>query len=79
MSDLTKKEFEQYDDNGQVIVKGTIEGVSELPFWGHDLKLKAVKALLETVDRKDFFEDGKEDVFFKEIEEIEELINAIKY
>lgn len=76
MSEETLLSMEAIDENG-VKVKVTIEGKTEMPFWKHDLKLQAVKHLLETVDSKDFYEADKHMEFHQEIEEIKELLDAI--
>jgi hypothetical protein len=34
----------------------TIKGCSDMPFWKHDLKFKAILCLLDSIDRKHFFE-----------------------
>ncbi|WP_370225356.1 hypothetical protein [Cytobacillus sp.] len=63
--------------NGQS-VKVTIEGTTETPFWKPDLKMEVVKDLLETADKEEFFEDGIEEEFHLHIQEIRELLDAIK-
>lgn len=59
-------------------IKISIEGYSDMPFWNHDLKIKAAMALLNMVDRKDFAEYNKDEEFFKYIKELRELIDAIE-
>jgi len=58
-------------------IKISIEGLSDMPFWNHDLKLKAVKVLLSTVDIKDYFEENKEQELEADLVEIQELLSAI--
>lgn len=65
------------DDNGKVI-KVSVEGETDMPFWKHDLKLEAVIALLESVDMKDFHEDNKYEEFNRYMSEIQELLDAVK-
>lgn len=77
MAELTKSTLESYDENGRVL-KVTLEGETDMPFWEHDLKLEAVKALLDTVDGKDFYEDGKHEEFHKHLDEIQEILNALR-
>lgn len=40
-------------------LKVTIEGESDMPFWNHDLKVKAIIALLGSIDIKHYHEDNK--------------------
>lgn len=56
--------------------KGMIEGYSNMTFWNHDLKLKAVLALLDSVDSKDFFDSPN----YNELDDYtKEIIKAIEY
>lgn len=56
--------------------KGMIEGYSNMPFWNHDLKLKAVLALLDSVDSKDFFDSPN----YNELDDYtKEIIKAIEF
>jgi len=76
MSQDTLLSMESTEENG-VKLKVTIEGKTDMPFWKHDLKLKAIKKLLVTVDKKDFYEADKDMDFYELIEEIKDLLNAI--
>lgn len=76
MNQDTVLSMESIDEQG-VELKVTIEGKTDMPFWKHDLKLKVVKSLLETIDKKDFYEADKDMEFYQEIEEIKELLDAI--
>lgn len=58
-------------------LKVDIQGQTDMPFWKHDLKLEAIKELLETIDKKDFYEANKHEKFQKHMEEVQELLNAI--
>jgi len=40
-------------------LKITIEGDSEMPFWNHDLKVKAAISLINSIDVKHYYEDNK--------------------
>lgn len=40
-------------------LKITIEGESEMPFWNHDLKVKAIISLINSIDIKHYYEDNK--------------------
>lgn len=48
-------------ETGLTDLKVTIEGESNMPFWNHDLKVKAILALLESIDIKDYYENDKVD------------------
>lgn len=76
MSQETVVEMESRDEQGNAL-KVKIEGKTEMPFWKHDLKLEAVKALLETVDKKDFYEADKQEEFHKLIEDIQKTLDFI--
>lgn len=77
MAEKTNLTLESYDENG-VALKVAVEGESNMPFWKHDLKLDAVIALLESVDMKDFHEDNKYEEFNQYMNEIQELLDAVK-
>lgn len=79
MGEKTKFTLESRNtSNGELEVGVTVEGETEMPFWNHDLKIRAAIALLESVDYKDFAEDSKEREFEKYLQELEETINAIR-
>jgi len=48
----------------------TIEGDSNMDFWNHDLKAKAILALLKTIDIKHYDELNLTDEAYKTAEEI---------
>jgi hypothetical protein len=77
---LEKFRIEQmsFDNNEDGNIKIQVEGYTKMPFWKHDLKLKAIIALLETVDMKDYAEDGNIEELEQELNKIEDLIKAIK-
>lgn len=60
---------------GQTDIKVTIEGDSEMPFWNHDLKVKAILALLNSIDIKHYYEDNIQD---KGFESAKEIINSTR-
>lgn len=57
-------------------LKLTIEGESNMPFWNHDLKVKAILALLNTIDIKHYHEDDKVDEAHESYREIIETTKA---
>ncbi|MFL9651890.1 hypothetical protein [Exiguobacterium chiriqhucha] len=77
MAEKINLTLESFGENG-VTLKVDVEGESNMPFWNHDLKLDAVIALLESVDMKDFYEDNKHEEFNQYMNEIQELLDAVK-
>ncbi|MDQ0243376.1 hypothetical protein J2S09_000912 [Bacillus fengqiuensis] len=69
--------FEAKDEEDHILVSGKITGISEVPYFD-DLKLKAVTALLNSVDQEHFKNDGKMDLFNDYMEEIIKTVAAIK-
>ncbi|PLT31517.1 hypothetical protein [Peribacillus deserti] len=69
--------FEMEDSKGELVVSGKIRGDSEMEFYD-DLKLKAVIALLNSVDQERFTVHGKNSLFSDYISEIEDTISQIK-
>lgn len=62
-------------ETGTTDLKITIEGDSTMPFWNHDLKVKAILALLDSIDIKHYHEDG----LIKEANEsYEQIIESAK-
>ena len=57
-------------------VEITLEGDSKMPFWNHDLKVKAILALLNSIDIKHYYEDNIQDEGYKSAEEIIEATKA---
>jgi hypothetical protein len=77
IDDMQKFTFNMENDKGQLVVKGEINGESEIPFLD-DLKFKAVIALLNSVDKQNFSVSGNNHIFDNYIREIEETINEVK-
>ncbi|RHW38722.1 hypothetical protein D1B33_07565 [Lysinibacillus yapensis] len=57
-------------EQGVTDVKITIEGYSDMPIWNHDLKVKAIIALLKDIDLKHYEELNRTDEAYKAGEEI---------
>ncbi|WP_252503257.1 hypothetical protein [Sporosarcina sp. Marseille-Q4943] len=57
-------------------LKITIEGESEMPFWNHDLKVKAILMLLDSIDIKQYHEDNKSQEAYESYNEIIEATKA---
>lgn len=64
---------ESGEPNFEVIVKGD----SKMPFHHDDLKVKAVIALLNSIDIKHYIEDSLEDEGYRSAEEIIELTQTV--
>ncbi|MGV3465475.1 MAG: hypothetical protein ACO1OT_09305 [Heyndrickxia sp.] len=77
MAEQAQINMQQYNENGDLTLKATIEGQTEMPFWKHDLAFETVLALLDSIDFKDFREDGKEELFFKYIQKVKDLLDDI--
>ncbi|MFJ8066313.1 hypothetical protein ACIQYS_17060 [Psychrobacillus sp. NPDC096426] len=69
--------FYMEDSNGELIVKGEIEGKSEVPSYD-DLKFKGIIALLNSIDQQNFSASGNHLLFEHYIKEIEETIVEVK-
>jgi hypothetical protein len=69
-----KTEFTLSDNSVTVAVQGE----TEMPFWKHDLKIKAALSLLSTVDKKDYYEDDKHQEFHESIVALRELLDRIE-
>jgi hypothetical protein len=74
---MQKCTFNMENDKGELVVKGEITGEAEIPFFD-DLKLKAVLALLNSIDKQNFSTSGNNYIFNNYVREIEETINEIK-
>jgi hypothetical protein len=74
---MKKCTFNMENNKGELVVKGEIIGETEIPFFD-DLKLKAVIALLNSIDKQNFSDSGKDHLFDHYITEIEETINEVK-
>ena len=77
MNHMQKCTFNMENDKGELEVKGEITGESEIPCFD-DLKLKAIIALLNSIDKQNFINAGNNYIFDNYVREIEETINEIK-
>lgn len=75
----TKFTVDGFTDEGDDKISVTVKGVSEMPFWHHDLKIEAALALLETVDKKDFYEDNQEELFYKYMDRLREKLEFLQF
>ncbi|MFJ5770925.1 hypothetical protein [Psychrobacillus sp. NPDC093180] len=77
LNDTKKFSFKMEDSNGELVVKGEIEGESKIPS-SDDLKCKGIIALLNSIDRQNFNESGNDHLFEHYMKEIEETISEVK-
>lgn len=77
MNPIETFRFSLENDNKELIVSGDIQGKPEMPSLD-DLKFKAVIALLHSIDKHNFIEVGKEQLFVDYLKEIEETISEMK-
>lgn len=57
-------------ETGKTELKITIEGDSKMSFWNHDLKVKAILSLLNSIDVKHYYENNLHKEAFESAEEI---------
>lgn len=69
--------FKSEDKESNMIIEGKITGSSQIKFHD-DMKLEAVLALLNSVDKRNFGESEKLELFHTYIQEIEETLLAMK-
>ena len=74
---LKKCTFNMENNKGELVVKGEIIGKTEILFFD-DLKLKAVIALLNSIDQQNFSASGNATLFDHYIREIEETLKEVK-
>ena len=77
MDNLQTVNFKMENDSGELVAEGQIHGESVVPFQD-DLKFKAIIALLNSIDKKNFREEDHPNVFNHYISEIEETLQEIK-
>jgi len=80
---MEKKEAEftinSHNEDGKEEISVSVKGLSEMPFWHHDLKIEAALALLSTVDRKEFYEDNQEDLFNNYMDQLREKMEYLQF
>ncbi|KQL35305.1 hypothetical protein [Psychrobacillus sp. FJAT-21963] len=77
INEIQKFIFHMENEQRQIILKGEIEGQSEVPGFD-DIKFKGVLALLNSIDKQNFSESGNNAVFDQYLMEVEETINEMK-
>lgn len=61
-----------FTDDGKIDVEITIKGESNMPSHCNDLKVKAILAILNTIDIKQYYEESKQDEGYQSAKEIME-------
>lgn len=74
---VNKFNFTLENEEGKLVVTGVISGESEVPSFD-DLKFNAVIALLNSIDKKNFSEVEKNQLFKQYIKEIEDTVTEMK-
>lgn len=69
--------FKMENENDELVVKGEIQGKTEMPFLD-DLKFNGIIALLNSIDKQNFSETGNNHIFDNYLKEIDETINELK-
>ncbi|MCG7317912.1 hypothetical protein [Brevibacillus laterosporus] len=76
MGKIEKINLVTMNPDGKTELKVEVEGYSNMPFWNHDLKLKAALLLIQSTDYKEFVEDNK----YEEMERFrDDIIESINY
>lgn len=70
-------QFRSESASGKVEVEGKVKGPFRIP-GQDDMKLKAVLALLHSVDQENFKKVNEVELFYELMEQIEETINHMK-
>lgn len=77
MNPIETFRFNMENDNKELIVSGAIQGKPEILSLD-DLKFKAIIALLHSIDKRNFIEVDKEQLFADYMTEIEDTIAEMK-
>lgn len=73
-----KSTLEERDENGKLIVKVIVEGETEMPVLKDDLKLKAVKMLLETMIHREDCNFYNQEELKGQLEEIHDFLTDLR-
>ena len=77
MNPIETFRFNMENDHKEIVLSGNIQGKPEMPSLD-DLKFKAIIALLHSIDKQNFIEVDKDQLFVKYLKEIEETIDEMK-
>lgn len=77
MNPIETFKFNLENDHKELVLSGNIQGESEMPSLD-DLKFKAIIALLHSIDKQNFTEVDKDQLFVEYLKEIEETIGEMK-
>lgn len=76
MGKIEKFNLVTLDQDEKSKLKVEVEGYSDMPFWNHDLKLKAALLLIQSTDYKHFMEDDKYEELERYRDEIIQSVNS---
>lgn len=77
MNPIETFKFSMENANNELVVIGKIQGKPEIPSLD-DLKFKGIIALLNSIDKQNFTEVDKDQLFLDSLKEIEETIGEMK-
>ena len=77
MNPIETFNFNLENDNKELVISGKIQGKPEISSLD-DLKFKAIIALLNSVDKQNFVDAEKGQLFDDHLDEIEGTINEMK-
>ena len=77
MNPIETFRFNMENDSKELVLSGNIQGKPEMPSLD-DLKFKAIIALLNSIDKQNFTEVDKDQLFVEYLKEIEETIGEMK-
>ena len=77
MNPIETFRFNMENDHKELVLSGNIQGKPEMPSLD-DLKFKAIIALLNSIDKQNFTEVDKDQLFVEYLKEIEETIGEMK-
>ena len=77
MNPIETFRFNMENDHKELVVSGNIQGKPEMQSLD-DLKFKAIIALLNSIDKQNFTEVDKDQLFVDYLKEIEETIGEMK-
>lgn len=77
MNPIETFRFSMENNNNELVVSGNLQGKPEMPSLD-DLKFKGIIALLNSIDKQNFIEMDKDQLFVQYLKEIEETIGEMK-
>lgn len=75
---MTKIGIERHDLESGEIMKILISEDSQTSYFGDDLKIKAVLALLDTINPNNFFEWGQDDLYYNSCDDLKRAVQRFE-